>query len=134
MRSQLVLRSPNKGSGWEDNWAFSGRDESVLRNHLDQLGPYVTSAPLEAWDSKQHRRVIETEDRWSAAMLLFTDDIYSRRFSMEPVIQAETAWTAAGARHLAGLLPAELSDLRDGINRRFGSGRDCHDEQRRDTA
>ena len=124
MRSQLVLRSPNKGSGWEDNWAFSGRDESVLQDHLGQLDAYVTSAPVEPWDSKQHQRVIEADDRWLAAMLLFTDDVYSKRFSSLTVIQAQTAWTAEGARHLAELLPDELSDLRDGIERRFGSDRD----------
>jgi len=120
VRSQLVLRSPNNGVGWEDNWAFSGRHESVLRDHLAQLNEYLTPAPLEPWDSKQHQRVIEADDRWLAAMLLFTDDVYSKRFSIEPVIQAETAWTVEGARHLAELVPDELSDLRDGIERRFG--------------
>jgi hypothetical protein len=37
------------------------------------------------------------------------------------VIQAESAWTADAARQLAKLLPDELSDLRDGIEQRFGS-------------
>jgi hypothetical protein len=53
-------------------------------------------------------------------MLLFTEEEYGKRFSTDPVIQAERAWTVEGARHLAELLPDELGDLRDGIQRRFG--------------
>lgn len=122
MRSHLILRSPNQGTGWSDDWVFSGRDESALRDCLEQLDAYLTPAPRERWDPRKHGRVIEADDRWLAAMLLFSDDVYDNRHrAAATVIQAESAWTATGAQHLADLLPDELSDLRVGIEQRFGS-------------
>lgn len=121
MRSHLVLRSPNQGTGWSDSWAFSGRDESTLRDHLQRLDAYLTQAPIERWEPKKHTRIIDAEDRWLAARLLYPEDQYSRSGYPEPaIIQAEAAWTATGARHLAEVLPDELEDLRTGISERFG--------------
>jgi hypothetical protein len=88
---------------------------------LSQLGAHLTSAPVERWDPQQHGRVIEADDRWLAAMLLFTDEEYKNRSYATPPIQAEAAWTAEGARQLAGMLPQELEDLRISIERRFWS-------------
>jgi hypothetical protein len=120
MGSQLVLRSPSDGTGWEDSWAFSGRDESALRDRLGQLDEYLTQAPSERWAPDRASPVIEADDRWLAAMLLFADDVYSERFGVSAVIRAEAAWTAEGARRLAELLPEALGDLRAGIQQRFG--------------
>jgi hypothetical protein len=121
MRSHLVLRSPNQGTGCSDSWAFSGRDESALRDYLGHLDAYLTPTPHELWDAKKHGRVIEADDRWLAAMLLFSGDVYDTMHRATPaVVQAESAWTAAGARHLADILPAELGDLQVGISERFG--------------
>lgn len=121
MRSQLVLRSPNHGTGWSDSWALSGSDESVLRDCLGRLNAYLTPAPLERWDPRKLARVVEADDRWRAAMLLFSDELYAQmHYANAPVIQAESAWTVAGAQHLADMLPDELGDLRAGIFERFG--------------
>ena len=117
-----MFRSPQRGAGWEDSWALSGRDESVLRGCLGRIEANLTPAPLERWDSKQLQRVIEADDRWLAAMLLFADEVYDKRFDpVESVIQAEAAWTVEGARQLAQMLPDELGDLRASIEQRFGS-------------
>jgi len=122
VRSQLTLRSPNDGTGWEDSWDFTGGDESVLRDCLGRIHAYLTPAPTERWDPKQHRRVIEADDRWLAAMLLFADEMSpARLLGGATVIQAEAAWTVNGARQLAQLLPDELGDLRSGIEERFGA-------------
>ena len=115
MRSQLVLRSPNHGTGWEDSWAFSGRDESLLRQCLGRLDAHLTPAPLERWNQQ---RVIEADDRWLAAMLLFADEVYAQRHYAS-TIEAEAAWTVDGARRLAAMLPDELGDLRASIEERF---------------
>lgn len=122
MRSELEVRSPNQGTGWADSWTFSGRDESTLRDCLAHLDAYLTPAPIEHWNPKKHRRVIEAEDRWRAAMLLFTNEEYDRQHA--PEIQAERAWTVDGALHLAELLPDDLADVRDGIQRRFRTDSD----------
>jgi hypothetical protein len=68
MRSELVLRSPSDGTGWEESWAVSGHDESMLRGYLAKLDRYLTPAPLERWE--QSKRLIDADDRWLAAMLL----------------------------------------------------------------
>jgi hypothetical protein len=121
VRSQLVLRSPQDGTGWSDSWAFSGRDESALRDCLTSLVAHLTPAPVERWDPQRHGRVVEAEDRWLAAMLLFADEEYKRRSYPTPPVQAEAAWTVAGARELAALLPDELEELRLAIEQRFGA-------------
>jgi hypothetical protein len=114
MHSQLVLRSPNGGVGWADNWAFTGRDERLLRDLLDQLDAYVTPAPVETPDG------IEPEHRWTAAMLLFDEETYRARWDgPRKTWQAERAWTSAGALRLAELLPDGLSDVRSAIEDRF---------------
>ena len=99
MRSELVLRSPSDGTGWEESWALSGHDESMLRGYLAKLDRYLTPAPLERWE--QGKRVIDADDRWQAAMLLFPEDVRgaNHRFG-HPQFRAEQAWTAAGARQL----------------------------------
>jgi hypothetical protein len=119
MRSELVLRTPSHGTGWEESWAFSGRDERLLRESLAQLDQYSTPAPLERWDNS--KRVIDPDDRWLAAMLLYPEDVRGAndRFA-NPQYRAEHAWTAAGARRLAELLPDDLVELRTSIERRFG--------------
>lgn len=118
MRSELVLRSPSNGTGWEESWTFSGADESLLRDYLAKLEPYLTPAPTEGWERGEH--VINTDDRWLAAMLLFPDEVrgINHRFA-HPQFQAEAAWTSAGALELAALLGDELVDLRTNINQRF---------------
>jgi hypothetical protein len=89
---------------------------------LGRIAAHLTPAPVERWDSEQHRRVIEADDRWLASMLLFADEVYDKQFDpVEPVIQAEAAWTVEGARQLAELLPDELGELRASIEQRFGS-------------
>jgi hypothetical protein len=113
IRSQLVLRSRRDGTGTEDWWTFSGRNESVLRDHLAQIDAHSTPPPVEQWDRK-HGPTIEAKDRWQAAVLLFADGVYSQRLYGSD-IQAEAAWTAAGARQLAQILPEELWDLRQNI-------------------
>jgi hypothetical protein len=120
MRSELVLRSPSDGTGWEESWAVSGHDESTLRGYLAKLDRYLTPAPLERWE--QSKRVIDADDRWQAAMLLFPEDVRgaNHRFA-HPQFRAEQAWTAAGARQLGQLLTDEHADLRASIERRFGT-------------
>jgi hypothetical protein len=113
------LRSPSDGTGWEESWALSGHADSMLRGYLAKLDRYLTPAPLERWE--QTKLVIDTNDRWMAARLLFPEDVRGAnlRFA-HPQFRAEQAWTAAGARGLAQLLPDELADLRTSIARRFG--------------
>jgi hypothetical protein len=119
MRSELVFRSASDGTGWEESWAFSGSDDSRLRAHLARLDRYTTPTPVERWE--QGRHVIDAEDRWLAAMLLFSDEVrgINHRFA-HPQFRAEQAWTAAGALRLAELLPDEFADLRASIELRFG--------------
>jgi hypothetical protein len=106
MRSELVLRSPSNGTGREESWAVSGHEESVLRGYLAKLDRYLTPAPLERWEQSEH--VIDADDRWRAAMLLFPEDVRgaNHRFA-HPQFRAEQAWTADGARELGQLLSNE---------------------------
>ena len=54
-------------------------------------------------------------------MLLFAGEVHDRvHYATPAVIQAESAWTAVGAQHLADMLPDELGDLRASIYERFG--------------
>jgi hypothetical protein len=88
---------------------------------LTLLVAHLTPAPVERWDPKRHGRVVEAEDRWLAAMLLFTDEEYKRRSYPTPPVRAEAAWTVDGARKPATLLPDELDELRLAIEQRFGA-------------
>jgi hypothetical protein len=76
---------------------FSGNDDRILRDCLDELDDFI--APNGA-------------DRWTAAVV----------FEENPVGAADAlrAWTPDGARRLAQLLPDELADLREDIEARFG--------------
>jgi hypothetical protein len=63
--------------------------------------------------------VIDADDRWKAAMLLYPDEPSERgRISFE-TLRAEAAWTAAGALRLAEILPDRLDELRGDIMARF---------------
>jgi hypothetical protein len=64
--------------------------------------------------------VIEAEDRWLAAMLLFPSEVrgINHRYT-HTQFRAEQAWTAAGALRLAERLPDELADLGSAIEGRF---------------
>jgi hypothetical protein len=115
MRSLLVLRSPSHGTGWQDQWAFSGKDERVLRDHLTELVMFEVGVPQESWSLKQGHRF--EGDRWAAAMLLCPDEDSEGRLLLAP---AEAAWSAAGALRLADSLPDRFDDLRAAIHARFG--------------
>ncbi len=119
MRSELVFRSPSNGAGWEESWQFTGRDESVLHGCLAQLDRYLTPVPVERWEGL-HQHVIEADDRWLAAMLVFPENVrgINHRY-VHPQFQADQAWTKAGARRLAEILPEELADLQASIKHRF---------------
>lgn len=124
MQSTLVLRSPSDGTGWQEEWTFSGRDEQMLRDCLSALDPHAIPAPKLRSDGRLHADSVVGEDRWQAAMLLFPIDPASeaRRWSLQGSRQAEAAWTADGVRRLAEMLPDALSDLRAAIRQRFDAG------------
>jgi hypothetical protein len=119
MRCTLDLRSPSNGSGWGETWALSGTDERMLRDALDQLDDFLTEPPLEVWDRHAFRRVIQAEDRWRAAMLVWSEEQAEQRYTSSEDLRAERAWTAEGALALAELLPERLADLREAIRARF---------------
>jgi len=122
VRCVLELRSPSDGTGWAENWSFSGQDALLLLDCLQRLGEYATAPPVEVWNSRRSRHVVRDGDRWRAAMLLWRDDGRWQRdvFSPDPM-QAEEAWTAAGALRLAYMLPAGLDDLAEAIRARFAT-------------
>jgi hypothetical protein len=121
VRSKLVLRSPSNGTGWADTRTFSAADDRALRDCLAQLSDFITDPPAERWDKRRHRRVIDADDRWKAAMLLYPDEPSERgKSSFEPQ-RPEAAWTAVGALRLAELLPDRLDELRADIIARFGA-------------
>jgi hypothetical protein len=97
MRSRLEVRSPSHGTGWAETWVFSGNDDRVLRDCLDELEAF---------------RAPDGADRWTAALV----------FEENPSGTADVprTWTPDGARRLAELLPEQLTDLRDAIGARFG--------------
>ena len=130
MRSTLVIRDEPTKATYYPKWAFSGNDEARLRDLLGMLDAYRTQVPVERYlyrggsklPGSNSERVIEPAGACSAAMLLFDQDVADRWVYGSPtVIQAEAAWTAEGARHLAALLPDELSDLRAAIEKELGS-------------
>jgi hypothetical protein len=117
----LELRSPANGAGLGDTWTLSGEDGRLLRDCLGQIDDFVTEPPLEVGDSHALRHVIEGQDRWRAAMLLWPDEPSARgRVSFDPV-RADAAWTAAGALRLAEILPERLEDVRIDILARFST-------------
>jgi hypothetical protein len=125
MRCRLELRSPSNGTGWAESWNFSGADGRTLRGCLDALGDYVTDAPVERHTYKDGH-VIEAQDRWRAAMLLWPDEPSQRQRITSDPVQADVAWTREGAMRLAEVLPGRLDDLRAAILARFGgSARRC---------
>ncbi|MCW3024410.1 MAG: hypothetical protein JWR30_3732 [Conexibacter sp.] len=118
VRCLLELRSPSDGSGTGETWAFSGVDGRALHACLDDLDDFTTDAPNERRTYK-HGHVVEADDRWRAAMLLWPDEPSQRgRISSVPV-RADAAWTQDGARRLAEILPERLDDLRAAIIARF---------------
>lgn len=120
MRCLLELRSPNNGTGTGETWEFSGVDGRALQECLGELDDFTTDAPVERHTLKEGH-VVEAEDRWRAAMLLWPDETLQRgRISFDPV-RADGAWTPDGARRLAEILPERLDDLRSAIVARFGS-------------
>jgi hypothetical protein len=119
MRSLLILRSPSDGTGWQDRFALSGRDERIVRDALSQLGEFRVDPPIERWDPARGH-VIQADDRWLAAMLLHPDEPTRQSYGLLPP-PAEAAWTAAGALRLAELLPEAFDDVRTAIAQRFGS-------------
>jgi hypothetical protein len=118
VRSLLVLRSPSDGTGWQEQWSFTGRDDTLLRECLAQLDEFRTTPPLERWDAK--RGHVFDGDRWAAAMLLHPDEASPGDYGLLPP-PAEAAWTERGALHLAGLLPDQFAELRRAISARFAS-------------
>jgi len=118
VRSVLELRSPSNGTGWAEAWSFSGADDRLLRECLRSLDECATAPPREGRDPRRGRHVIDDEDRWRAAMLLWADERAERRARLAP-LQADEAWTIEGALQLAEILPERLSDLRAAILARF---------------
>jgi hypothetical protein len=107
MRSFLEIRSPSNGTGWRDSWTFSGADDRLLRECLEDLAVYVTEPP------------VTKADRWRAAMV-FSDDEKAVRMGIDAVPGTEIrAWTSDGALKLAEILPPRLVSVRDAIIRRF---------------
>jgi hypothetical protein len=120
VRCLLELRSPNNRTGTGETWAFSCVDGRALQDCLGHLDDFMTDAPLERYTLKEGH-VVEAEDRWSAAMLLWPDEPSQRgRISSDPV-RADAAWTSDGALQLAEILPERLDDLRSAIIARFGT-------------
>jgi hypothetical protein len=120
VRSLLELRTPSEGTGWSETWTFTGADDRLLRDCLHQLAAFTTEPPAELWDPHAMRHVIQDDDRWRAAMLLWPDEPWERhKVSFHPR-RADAAWTAPGAVQLAQLLPDRLDDLRAAIRTRFG--------------
>jgi hypothetical protein len=118
VHSRLELRSPSNGTGWGDTWIFSGPDDRVLRECLDQLNEFVTPTPAERYDMRRGF-VIDAPDRWLVAMLLFTIEPSELGKLSSETSWADAAWTAEGAIQLAEILPERLADLRADIVRRF---------------
>jgi hypothetical protein len=118
VQSRLELRSPSNGTGWGDTWTFSGPDDRMLRECLDQLDAYVTPAPAERHD-RRRGSVIDAPDRWTAAMLLYSVEPAALGRLPAETFWADAAWTAAGAIQLAEILPEWLVDLRADILQRF---------------
>jgi hypothetical protein len=119
VRCLLELRSPSNGTGTGETWAFSGADGRALQECLGQLDDFTTDAPVERHTLKEGH-VVDAEDRWLAAMLLWRDEPSERgRISSAPV-RAEAAWTSEGAVRLADVVPERLGDLRAAIITRFG--------------
>jgi hypothetical protein len=107
VRSVLEIRSPSNGTGWADWWAFSGADDRLLRDCLEDLAEYTTEPP------------VTKADRWRAAVL-FSDDDKAVHMGIDAAPSAEIrAWTSDGALHLAEILPARFASVRDAIIRRF---------------
>jgi hypothetical protein len=120
VRSVLVLRSPSDGTGWQEEWRFSGRDGTLLRECLAHLDEFRTEPPVERWD-RRRGHIIEG-DRWTAAMLLHRDDPSPDNYGLLPP-PAEATWTGRGAIELAARLPEQFADLRSVILLRFAPGR-----------
>jgi hypothetical protein len=107
VRSVLEIRSPSNGTGWADCWTFSGADDRLLRDCLEDLAEYATEPP------------VTKADRWRAA-LLFSDDAKALHMGINAAHSTEIrAWTSDGALRLAEILPARLASVRDAIIRRF---------------
>jgi hypothetical protein len=120
MAWELELRSPASGTGTGEHWAFSGRDGRLLVEALDGVEAYAVEAPLEIYDFRTHRRVVQDDDRWRAAMLLWPDEPATRHQSNFDPRRADAAWSADGALALADLLPERLADLAEALRKRFG--------------
>jgi hypothetical protein len=59
VRSVLVLRSPSDGTGWQEEWRFSGRDDTLLREcqaHLDEFRNRAASRTMGPQARTHHRR------------------------------------------------------------------------------
>jgi hypothetical protein len=118
VRCLLELRSPNRRTGSGETWAFSGADGRALRQCLDQLDDFMTDPPVERHTLKEGH-VVEAEDRWRAAMLLWPDEPSRRGRISSARVRADAAWTPGGALRLAEILPERLEDLRAAITTRF---------------
>ena len=119
----LRLRSPSSdadGSEDREDRTFAGDGERILRAGLAQLDEFATLPPSEEWDEETQRTVIVSEDRWTAAMLLYSAS-GEGGWTMYVAIEADAAWTVEGARRLAELLP-DLDDVASAIRRRFAKG------------
>ena len=111
VRSFLILNRPWQGTGNASEWTFSGADERLLRDCLDQLASHSTD---------------QVEDRWEAA-IVFGPVVASTELSRSERVSASAwgygtprrAWTIDGALALAGLLPESFGDLREDLTRSF---------------
>ncbi|WP_121247340.1 hypothetical protein [Solirubrobacter pauli] len=119
VHSVLEIRSPSNGTGWADEWTFTGADDRLLRELLGQLTNHETEPPAEVWDDRKLRHAILADDRWRAAMLWWDDD--TPRVIDLSNRRARKAWTSDGALQLADILPERFSDVRDAIVRRFAA-------------
>ena len=107
VRSVLEIRSPSNGTGWRDSWTFSGADDRLLRDCLEELAEYATEPP------------VTKADRWRAAMV-FSDNDRALSVGIDAAPSTEIrAWTSDGALRLAEILPARLASVHDAIIRRF---------------
>jgi len=115
----LELRSPSNGTGTGETWAFSGRDERLLRDCLDQLDAFANEPPVrrDAWH--KHCDVVGADGRWLAAMELWPDEPWRQGQPWLRPGRPDAAWTAEGARRLAEILPERLSDVATAIRARF---------------
>jgi hypothetical protein len=92
-----------------------------LRACLAQLDEFATLPPTEDWDEETQRTVIVSEDRWTAAMLLYPVS-GADGWTAYRAFQADAVWTVQGTHRLAELLPDRLDEVASAIRRRFTQG------------